>query len=204
MRVKYNRISSLSQNGNRYSADLDNYDLVLMDRISGTVAFKDRPMGKEVVKLVEQGRLTELVVEEFSRLGRTIGDVISTMEWLEEHNINVNIKNLGLQSRPGGKKNPIWEMMSVILASMYQLELQNIRERTEVGRQIFLQNGGKLGRPKGSSISESDFLKKNTSQIVIKSIRKGLTIREASKVNGVSTRTTMKIKKIALKHGILS
>ncbi|NMD02047.1 MAG: helix-turn-helix domain-containing protein, partial [Bacteroidales bacterium] len=51
---------------------------------------------------------------------------------------------------------------------------------------------------------ESEFLKKGMSQSVIKSIKKGLTVRETSKVNGVSTRTVMKVKKIAAKHGVLS
>jgi len=71
------------------------------------------------------------------------------------------------------------------------------------GRQVYLQNGGVLGRPSGSNESESEFLKKENSQKIIKSLRKGLTIRETAKVAGVSTRTTLKVKKTAIKHGIL-
>lgn len=203
MRVKYNRISSLTQNGNTYSADTDNYDLVLMDKVSGTVAFKDRPQGKEVVKLIEKGELSELVIEEFSRIGRNMGDCIKTLEWLDEKNVNVTVRNLGIQSRPNGKRNPVWKMMSAVLASMYELELENIKERTEVGRQMYLQRGGKLGRPKGSNQSEHEFVNKPMSQNVIKSLKKGLTVRETAKVVGVSTRTVMKVKKLCIKHGFL-
>lgn len=202
MKVKYNRISSLTQNGNRYSADTDNYDLVLMDKVSGTISFKDRPQGKEVVALIERGDVTDLVIEEFSRIGRNMGDCIKTLEWLDEKNVNVTVRNLGIQSRPNGKRNPVWKMMSAVLASMYELELENIRERTQVGRQIYLQRGGKLGRPKGSNQSEQEFLGKPMSQNVIKSLKKGLTIRETSKVVGVSTRSVMKVKKVAEKHGL--
>ena len=186
MKVKYNRVSSLSQNGNRYA-----------------VAFRDRPMGKELVKLIEAGEIKELVIEEFSRIGRSMGDVIKTMEWLEEMNINVTVRNLGIQSRPNGWKNPIWKMMSAVLASMYELELENIKERTQVGRQIYLQKGGKLGRPKGSNKSETEFLNKPKSQSVIKSLIKGLTIREVSKVVEVSPSFVMNVKKIGEKHCIL-
>jgi hypothetical protein len=50
MRVKYNRISSLSQTGNRFTADTEKYDLTLMDKISGSVSFFDRPKASELKK----------------------------------------------------------------------------------------------------------------------------------------------------------
>jgi len=203
MKVKYNRVSTLQQSGDRFTADTDSYDLVLMDKVSGSVGFKERPKGKELIKLVEDGKVSDLFIEEFSRLGRNTGDCIRTLEWLEEQNINVIVRNLGIQSRPNGKKNPVWKMMSAVMASMYELELENIKERTTVGRQVYLQKGGVLGRPKGSNESEFEFLKKKTSNNIIKSLQKGLTIRETSKVNSVSTRTVLKTKKLATKHCLL-
>jgi len=203
MRVKYNRVSTIKQSGDRFIADTDSYDLVLLDKISGSVSFKDRPQGKELIKLIEGGQVNDLIIEEFSRLGRNTGDCIRTLEWLEEKSINVIVKNLGIQSRPNGQKNPIWKMMSAVMSSMYELELENIRERTAVGRQVYLQKGGVLGRPKGSNQSETEFLKKDKSSAVIKSLKKGLTIREVSKVAGVATRTVLKTKKLAIKHGML-
>jgi len=203
MKIKYNRVSTLQQSGDRFSVDNDKYDIVFLDKVSGSVGFKDRPKGKEVAKLVDENKVKELVVEEFSRLGRNTGDVIRTLEWLEESEVNVIVRNIGLQSRPNGKKNPIWKMISSVMSSLYEMELENIRERTAVGRQVFLQKGGILGRPKGSNQTEMDFLKKEMSMSVIKSLKRGLTIREVSKVVGVSTRSVMKVKKVGVKHGIL-
>ena len=79
MKVKYNRLSSLSQTGNRLTDDKTKYDLVLLDRVSGSVSFKDRPKGQELTKLVEQGKISELWVEEFSRLGRNTGDELKPL-----------------------------------------------------------------------------------------------------------------------------
>ena len=132
MKIKYNRVSTLQQSGNRFNADEEIYDLVLFDKISGKVPFKERPKAQELVKLVELGKVRELVIEEFSRVGRTIGDCIQTLEWMEEHEINVVVRNLGIQSRPNGKKNPIWGLLSATMASLYSLELENIRERSPV------------------------------------------------------------------------
>lgn len=203
MKVKYNRISSLSQTGDRYSLDKDKYDLVLMDKVSGTVSFKDRPKGKELTHLVDQGRVTDLVVEEFSRLGRNTGDVIKTLEWLEEKSVNVVVRNLGLQSRPNGKKNPIWKMISSVMSSLYEMELENIKERTLTGRMVYVQNGGVLGRPHGSVETEVKFLQKEQTKNILKSLKKGLTIRDVCKVVDCSPKTVIKTKKLSQKHGLL-
>lgn len=194
MRVKYNRVSSINQSGLRFTADNEKYDLVLLDKISGNVCFKKRPKGSELTNLVESGKVSEIVIEEFSRIGRNTGDVIEVLSWLEEKGINVVVRNNGLQSRPNGVKNPIWNMISSVLASVYTMELENIKERTTVGRMIYVQNGGKLGRPVGSNENDKSFLEKPKSIQIIKGLRKGLTIREIGKITGVSTKTVMKVK----------
>jgi len=194
MRVKYNRVSTIGQSGDRFANDIDRYDLVLLDKISGSISFKDRPKGAEITKLVNQKKITELVVEEFSRLGRNTGDVINVLDWLETNAVNVIVKNIGLQSRPNGVKNPIWKMISSVMSSLYEMELQNIKERTAVGRIVYLQKGGKLGRPNGTSEVPNDFLNKDKSKQIIKYLDKGLTIREISKMLSVSSRTVMKVK----------
>lgn len=102
-------------------------------------------------------------MEEFSRLGRNTGDVIRTLEWLEEKEVNVVVRNISLQSRPNNKKNPIWKMISSAMSSLYEMELENIKERTMVGRQVYILKGGIQGRPSNTNESNSDFLKKESS-----------------------------------------
>lgn len=204
MKVKYNRVSTIQQTGFRFSIDTDSYDLILLDKISGSVPFTERPKAKEVVKLVEEGVITDLVVEEFSRLGRNTGDVIRTLEWLEQFEINVVVRNLGLQSRPNGQKNPIWKMISSVMSSLYEMELENIKERTMTGRAVYVQKGGILGRPDGSCESEKEFIEKSKSKEIIKYLNKKRTIREISKYTGASNKTIIKTKRIAVKYGLLS
>ena len=148
MKVKYNRVSTILQTGNRFEADTDRYDITLLDKVSGSVSFRDRVEAKKLVKLVEDGKVTELVVEEFSRLGRNTGDVISTLDWLDQYEVNVRIRNLGVESRPNGKRNPVWKILSATMSSLYEMELENIKERTSTGRMIYLQNGELSAVPK--------------------------------------------------------
>lgn len=203
MKVKYNRVSTINQSGDRFSADTDKYDLVLFDKISGSVPFRERPQGRELIKLVEAGEVREIYIEELSRLGRNVGDCITVCEWLDSKGVNIIVKNLGLQSRPEGKRNPVWKIVCATMSTLYSMELENIKERTATGRMVYLQKGGVLGRPAGSNETEMNFLNKKTSISVIKTLQKGLTIRETSKITGVATRTVMKIKKIGTKHGIM-
>lgn len=199
MRVKYNRVSTLLQTGNRFEADKEKYDIVFLDKISGSVSFRDRPKSKELIKLIEQEKVSEIVVEEFSRLGRNTGDVIQTLEWLDEKGINVVVRNIGLQSRSNDRKNPIWKMISSVMSSLYEMELENILERTSVGRMVYVQNGGILGRPAGTNEGDSHFMSKPKNKKALEYLRKGRTLREIGKILEMSTKTVMKVKKVAVK-----
>ena len=86
------------------------------------------------------------------------------------------------------------------MSSLYEMELENIKERTTVGRQVFVQKGGRLGRPTKSIESDSDFLKKETTQQIIKSLKKGLTIREICKIADCSNKTVIKTKRLIAKE----
>ena len=196
MRVKYNRVSSLSQTGERFKADENGYDKVILDKVSGSVPFKDREGGKEISDLVEKGRLNELILEELSRCGRNTGDVITTLEWLDKNGVNVIVRNIGLESRPNGKKNPVWKMITSVMSSLYEMELENIKERTHYGRLMYVRNGGILGRPKGSSENDKKFLEKQASKEIQKYLDMNLTIREISRLVGCSTTTVQKVKRL--------
>lgn len=196
MKVKYNRVSTILQTGNRFEADTDTYDITLLDKVSGSVSFKNRIESKKLVNLVENGKVTELVTEEFSRLGRNTGDVISTLDWLDQHKVNVRIRNLGIESRPNGKRNPVWKILSATISSLYEMELENIKERTSTGRMIYLQNGGILGRPKNTTESNNTFLSKPKSKKIIHYLEIGLSIREIAKQVNASPKTIMKVKRL--------
>ena len=201
MRVKYNRVSTISQTGDRFGTDTESYDLTLMDKVSGSVSFRDREKGKEIIRLVEEGLLKELVVEEFSRLGRNTGDVISTLEYLDSMGVNVRVRNVGLESRPNGKKNPIWKMISSVMSSLYEMEKENILERTRSGRVMAIQRGVKMGRPRGTQENVKRFLNKPKNVEIQKLLRRGLLYSEIQKVVECSPKTISKVKKLMKEVG---
>jgi DNA invertase Pin-like site-specific DNA recombinase len=196
MRVKYNRVSTLNQSGERFKVDESGYDKIILDKVSGTVPFTQRDGGKEIQQLVQKGVLKELVVEELSRLGRNTGDVITNLGWLDENGVNVVVRNIGLESRPNGKRNPIWKMITSVMSSLYEMELENIKERTHYGRVMYVRNGGKLGRPKGSSENQREFMNKPQSKEIQKYLERGLSYREISRLVGCSVNTVGKVREL--------
>jgi DNA invertase Pin-like site-specific DNA recombinase len=200
MRIKYNRTSTIQQEGERFKLDKDNYDLTLFDKgVSGKIPFSERDKGRELTQLVQNGEVDEVVVEELSRLGRNTIDTLTTLKFFEENGVNVVVKSMGnLQSMVNGKKNPIWNLITSVMSSLYELERENILERTEMGRKMYVMNGGKLGRKIGTTESRNDFLKKDRTQKIISLLEKGKSVRDISSRLGVSPKTIVKVRKYVL------
>ena len=198
MRVKYQRTSTMEQHGERFGMDTEHYDLVLFDRgISGTKPFRERTNGIKIITLVEQGKLKELVVPELRDIGRNTFDTISVLDFMEKHNVNVTIQSLGnLKSIVEGKKNPLWTLVSSIMSSLYQMELENLKLRTHMGRQSYIMKGGKLGRKIGSSENDSSFMMKPKTREIISLLKKGKSTRDICGRLNVSPNLVTKVRKI--------
>ena len=93
----------------------------------------------------------------------------------------------------------IWGLLSATMASLYSLELENIRERTSTGRAVYVQKGGRLGRPNGSTESEKRFMEKPKTLQIIKLIEKGRTVREIAAITECSSKTVQKVKQITVR-----
>ncbi len=81
------------------------------------------------------------------------------------------------------------------------MELENIKERTSVGRQVYVQNGGTLGRPVGSNETEKDYLEKPMTKKIVSKILEGRSVIEISKLYECSSSTVTKARKLGKKHG---
>jgi len=200
MRIKYNRTSTLQQEGERFKLDTEGYDLTIFDKgVSGKIPFSEREGGFKLLELIKGVKVEEVVVEELSRLGRNTLDVLTTLKEFEDNGVNVVVRGMGnLQSIVNGKKNPIWNLITSVMSSLYELERESIVERTEMGRRMYVMNGGKLGRKVGTTENRKDFLQKERTQKIISLLDKGKSVRDISSRLGVSTKTVVKVRKYTL------
>jgi DNA invertase Pin-like site-specific DNA recombinase len=82
------------------------------------------------------------------------------------------------------------------MSSLYEMELENIKERTHYGRVMYVRNGGRLGRPKGSSENQREFMNKPQSKEIQKYLERGLSYREISRLVGCSVNTVGKVREL--------
>jgi DNA invertase Pin-like site-specific DNA recombinase len=116
---------------------------------------------------------------------------------MEKHNVTVTIQSLGnLKSIVEGKKNPLWTLVSSIMSSLYQMELENLKLRTHMGRQSYILKGGKLGRKLGSSENDSSFMNKPKTREIISLLKKGKSTRDICGRLNVSPNLVTKVRRI--------
>ena len=203
--VIYARVSSTSdrQSTDRQVADLHAYaereglDIVKVFQEKGSGAKEDRPVLQECISFCE-AQNTELLVSEVSRLGRTVKIIVNTIDELTKAGVCVWIQDIGLKTLDDeGKENVIAKMMLTVLGLGAEIERKSIVSRLNSGRELAKERGVRMGRPEGSKMSDKDLLAKYPE--VVRKLRKGLSIREVSKICGVSSATVQRVKKVAKK-----
>ena len=196
--IKYNRTSTINQKGERFKLDKGNYDLTINDfGVSGKIPFNRREGGSKLIELVKEGKVTKIVFEDLSRCGRTLKDSINTLDYFFENGVIIKVRNIGIESHtPNGEKNPMWNIVTSILSSVYEMERERILEITEMGRKQYVLNGGKLGRKIGSEESEMVFLRKPQTKSIIKFLKMGKTNRDIIGRLNCSPKTITKVRKL--------
>jgi len=201
MKVKYQRTSTHAQLGNRFETDTDAYYKVYFDQgVSGLIPFAERTEAKKLIKLVEGGGVSEIVLEELRDLGRNMIDVLNSLSYFEEKDVCLYIRSLSLRSHLNGKKNELWSLVTSIMASLYSMELENLRTRTKMGLVAYQLKGGKLGRPAGSIENEREFMTKPKNLEIARFIKMGKSVRDIAGRLNVSTATVQKVRHIVNKY----
>jgi DNA invertase Pin-like site-specific DNA recombinase len=167
---------------------------VYEERISGIKKNGDRPVLMKMLEDSKSGLFEKVLVWEISRLGRSVVESLNTIELLNKNKVSLFIKNYNLETlNANGEENPLSKFMIQILLSVATMERDLIRSRFQSGYRNYINNGGKVGRKVGEVESKEKFLEKHKE--VVKLLKRGLSLRQISKLtDGTSTTTIMKVK----------
>ena len=190
MRAKYIRVSTKEQNTDRQT---DFNGLTYTDECSGSISFKDRTQAK---KLLDNKEITELHVHSIDRLGRNTLDIMQTIQDFTSKGINVVSTKEGLQTLIDGKENPVAKMMVGILGTLAEFELSRIKERQAEGIAKAKAKGIYAGRKRGSSENTETFIKKVSTQAILRHLRKNESVRRTALLSKTSEGTVKKVKKM--------
>ena len=202
--VIYARVSSL---GDRQSTDRQVEDLtryaegkglevvrIFREHVSGAKSNQKRGALSECLEFCRTEHPGTLMVTELSRLGRSTVEVLKAVEDLTAAGVNVFILDLNLSTLDEeGKENPVAKMVLTVLALGAEMERKLILGRLNSGRELAKKRGVAMGRPKGTTLSSDDIVRKYPE--VVKHLRKGKnSIREIAKLTGVSVSTVQRVK----------
>lgn len=200
----YNRVSTQKQSNSLISqreelmmlSKSNNWNVVKIydDVVSGYSKNDDRHILNE---MIEEGKglgIDMILIHELSRIGRSVDEVISTINKLNDLGISLYVKTNGIETLIDGKVNPMTTFMISILSSVNQMEKSITQTRLQRGRDSYIRNGGKVGRPTNTGLSKDDLLSKHKD--VVKLLKGGMSIRKTSKLTDKSVSTIQRVKMV--------
>ncbi len=197
----YARVSSLNdrQSTERQVMALSDYAKgqgyeisgIYEEHISG--AAKDKKVLSACLEDAKTNNVDLILVSELSRCGRAIWEVLATIKTCVDNHIDLYFQKEGLRLFQDGKVNSVMAIYISCLGFCAEKERENIYFRLSQGRELAKSKGVKMGRKVGSVKSHEQ--KASEYQQVIKTLKKGLSVRDAAKVCSVSVSTVQRVKK---------
>ena len=191
-KYKYIRSSTKTQN-NQYQKNEE--FVMFIDVVSGTVPFKERENGSKLLGIVKSGDTIQ--VENLDRCGRDALDVLTTLKFLKDKKVNVEIKNLGVCSLlENGNSNPAFEIISNVLSIIHQQMRENLLEAQKKGVAVAKAKNLYKGRKKGTLIPRDKYLAQNKKSVSIIRKHPELSLRKLSTLCDISHLKVKKIKEM--------
>ena len=204
--VIYSRVSSQTarQSTERQVTELRKFAIdrgytvcmVFEEKISGRKANLDRPVLLNCLEYCTnlQNKVDMLLVTEISRLGRSTLELLKALDTLHRHKVSVYIQNLNIETLlPDKTVNPLSSLITTLLGELAAMERQNILDRLNSGRALYIEKGGRLGRNPGSKKSLER--KREEYKEAIALLKKDYSIRNVAKLTGRAVSTIQIIKK---------
>ncbi|MGV0979989.1 recombinase family protein [Empedobacter falsenii] len=194
MIAKYIRVSSIDQNTARQelsSKEAKQYT----DKCSGSIPFAERPQASKLIKDIEQGKVTEVIVHSIDRLGRNQIDILQTIEYFKNTRTQLTVESLGISLFTSTmKESAAFGLITSIMATLAQMEREQIRERQLEGISVAKAKGTYKGRTIGTAETSSQLLSKHND--IVKCLQASMSVRETATITKKSKSTVQKISQL--------
>ncbi|MDS4004859.1 recombinase family protein [Staphylococcus capitis] len=196
MIVGYARVSSIDQNLERQLENLKIFGVekIFTEKQSGK-SIENRPVFQEALNFVRMG--DRFVVESIDRLGRNYDEIIETVSYLKEKNVQLMITSLPMMNEVVG--NPLIDkfmkdLIIQILAVISEQERNESKRRQAQGIQIAKKKGVYKGRPLLYSPNAKDPQKRIVYHRVVEMLEEGKGISKIAKEVNITRQTVYRIK----------
>lgn len=199
--VIFCRVSTKVQDYQRQVNDLTTFanqrnwtvEKVFCETVSGAAAKTRRTELLAMMKYLSENNVDRVLVTELSRLGRDTLQVLEVIHELNQKGVSLYIQNYNIETLTAdGKINAMSQFLITILAEVAKMERQSIRERMESGYENHIASGGRVGRRPGYRKSDTMFLIEYAEEMRL--MKKGISLRNVSKLTGTAVNTLRKCK----------
>lgn len=199
--IIYTRVSKLTGDYQRQINELQEYSKnrnynvveVISEKISGGKKNEEREGITRLLEIINSDvPIDKVLCWELSRIGRNSFEVAKVINTLHQHKISLYIHNYNLETLDNnGEVNPVAKLIIMVLSELAEMERTNIQQRLQSGYLNHRKNGGRVGRIKNSTETPDQIFEKHSDIVKLK--KKGISIRNISKITNKSTKTVQKV-----------
>ena len=188
--ARYARVSTVDQNVDmqvqqlKGIADKSDWKVTqtIIEKKSGSKSRSDRKGLDELLTAVTKREVDVVMVWSVDRLGRSLTDLVNTMETIKGAGANLYIHSQGIDTNtPAGKA--MFQMTGVFA----EFEKSMIQERVRAGLEVAKANGVQLGRPKKTKRTKKDIRIENE-------LKKGYSVTQVQIITKASRGTVSRIR----------
>ncbi len=151
--------------------------------ISGAKGRDERPALDRMLKDAQRRRFDVVMVKAMDRLGRSLIDLLATMEHLKAAGVDLYIDRQNIDTTM-----PMGKLLFQVTGAFAEFEREMIRSRIHAGLERARRHGTKSGRPIGRPKMPDA-----RRRAIIEARERGLSIRAIAKELGASTATVQKV-----------
>ncbi len=159
--IGYLRVSTNTQDMNNQKLEIVEYarqnKLTVDDFIGIQISSWKNNKARRIDELLERLHTGDtLIVAELSRLGRSVGQVVTMVDELISRKIKLIAIKENIKLKANGEKDLQTTVMITMFSLFAEIERTLISERTKAGLEAARAKGKLLGRPKGPGKSKLD------------------------------------------------
>ena len=176
-----------------------------VDLCSSIIPFDKREKGSLILALISQKKISKLIVQNISMLGRNQINVLNTIDFLINNNVCLLSQSEQLETMDEyGRVKQDTILLLNIFRSLANMEYKNRKESHRYG----IQQAKELGRYKGVGgrqlESVEEFFEKPKNINILRHLKRGESIRRTAKLVGASPGLVQKVKRWAQDHNRLN
>jgi len=165
--------------------------------ISGRIPFNERKSALKLINDIKDGKIKEVRVLRIDRLGRSVSDIINTINIIHSHGVPITSISEGITTLDEkGNQTPTTGLLINVLSSLSEFFYHQNREKTLFGIELAKKQGKYKGRITESKEEISKYLLKPKIKKMSEMIKQGNSIRSICRVLECSPNSVYKLKKV--------